>query len=418
MRRTALCVLAIFSLVTAAYSQNKNLKPATIRFAIPSEGTLNDSHYERAAKAFEALNPQVKVELVKMPTNGRDVGLWLNAAALAGDYPDIVSLFLAHVAVRGTQGELLNLAPYVNKWTDKSDIMPSALKAGVFRGEQLAIGYSPSPNMFVYRKDYFSEAGLDPSKPPKNWDELKKFAAKLVKKDASGKVVRAGLDVGVNNTLVQSMIYMRQAGSRIADLDKEMPSITDSGAVRAFEYLVGMKDQSIPFDAGRMDDYPFMKGNAAMSNINMAQLFRLAKGDSPVKDKVGIMPVFDETVKVGFNGNRCFAISKNSKSKDQAWAFIEFMLGKDQVWKRADELNIPVVRMSLMNKYVGKNPAVNEAIFEYVLNGEGNPPVPWVSIFSTKLDTAFQEVYNGRKSAKQALIDADEATRKEIKALF
>ncbi len=46
-----------------------------------------------------------------------------------------------------------------------------------------------------WNKEAFKEAGLDPEKPPTSWAELKTMAAKLTRKDASGKVTQYGVQI-------------------------------------------------------------------------------------------------------------------------------------------------------------------------------------------------------------------------------
>jgi sn-glycerol 3-phosphate transport system substrate-binding protein len=38
-----------------------------------------------------------------------------------------------------------------------------------------------------YRKDYFREAGLDPERPPRTWDEVTEMGKALVRRDGSGR---------------------------------------------------------------------------------------------------------------------------------------------------------------------------------------------------------------------------------------
>ena len=46
-----------------------------------------------------------------------------------------------------------------------------------------------------WNKEAFKEAGLDPEKPPQNWDELVAFGQKLTKRDAGGNVTQWGVEI-------------------------------------------------------------------------------------------------------------------------------------------------------------------------------------------------------------------------------
>jgi ABC-type glycerol-3-phosphate transport system substrate-binding protein len=419
-------MILVFGLVMAiglmgssnGLAKEKKLAPATIKFWFPSEGEVNDKYFFSAAKEFEAKFPQINVELTKLPTSGTDITIKLNAAALSGDYPDLLSLYIASVPGRAAKGDLADLRPYLKKWPDKADLFPSSLSSCVYEKKQLGIGFYPAPVLLVYRTDYFQEAGLDPAQPPQTWEDIRKYAYKLVKKDASGRVIRAGMDIPAMNAGTFMYIFLRQGGSLVVNEKTGKPSCSDKGAVAAFNYMVSLKDQTIPFDGQKLTDYPFMKGNAAMSYINIAQLANLLRNNPSLQDKVAYAPVTKGVKQIAFCGNRVFAIGKTSKYKDQTWEFLKFMLSKNQMLKRAKELNIPVTRKSLESEYVTLNPKLNKVILDYARIGKPNPMAPWFTSFSKQLQVAYEEVYTGKKTAQQALKDVEKTMKKEIAAII
>ena len=62
-------------------------------------------------------------------------------------------------------------------------------------GKTWGVPFQRSTVVMYYNKELFKEAGLDPNKPPQTWAELKADAAKLTKKDASGKVTQWGVQI-------------------------------------------------------------------------------------------------------------------------------------------------------------------------------------------------------------------------------
>lgn len=398
--------------------EKKKSAPATIKFWFPSEGEVNDNYFFNAAKEFETKFPQIKVELTKLPTSGTDITIKLNAASLSGDFPDLISLYIAQVPGRASKGDLADLRAYLNKWPDKTDLFPSSLNSCLYEKKQVGIGFYPAPVLLVYRTDYFQEAGLDPAKPPQTWNDIRNYANKLVKKDASGKVIRAGMDIPAMNAGTFMYVFMRQGGSLVVNEKTVKPSCSDKGAVAGFNFMVSLKGQSIPFDGQKLNDYPFLKGNAAMSLINLAQLASMLSNNPSLQDKVAYAPVTKGTKQIAFCGNRVFAMGKNSKYKDQAWEFLKFMMSKDQMLKRAKELNIPVVRKSLQSEYVALDPKLNNIILDYAQIGKPNPMTPWFTSFSKYLQIAYEEVYTGKKTAAQALRNVETTMQKEIAAII
>jgi ABC-type glycerol-3-phosphate transport system substrate-binding protein len=55
-----------------------------------------------------------------------------------------------------------------------------------FDGKVYAVPFFQVAVALYYRKDFFREAGLDPNRPPRDWDELYEYARKLTKKGRFG----------------------------------------------------------------------------------------------------------------------------------------------------------------------------------------------------------------------------------------
>ncbi len=416
-----LVLISTFGLFFCEYGMAKGAKKldsATIKFWFPSEGTVNDTYFIDAAKEFEKVYPQIKVEITKLPTNNTDVELKLNAALLNNDYPDVFSAFLVFIGTRGAKGDFADLRPYLKQWDEKGDLMQSALDVGIYKGKQYGIGYYPSPQILTYRTDYFKEAGLDPSKPPTTWEELRKYAYKLVKKDASGAVTRAGYDVPAIDAETSLLAYMRQAGSLVIDERKETTAFANKKGADALEFMTSMKDQSIPYDGAKLDDFPFMKGNAAMCFINISQISKLLAKDPSMSDKLAFAPVLKKNAKSAFCGYRLFTMGAKSKYKSQSWEFIKFMMSKEQMMQRAKEINIPIVRKSIKDDYIKLNPKLNTAIVEYTQYGKGMPVASWTSIFTKYIRSTYEQVYTGSKTPLQALKDMDVSIKKELEGIF
>jgi ABC-type glycerol-3-phosphate transport system substrate-binding protein len=118
-----------------------------------------------------------------------------------------------------------------------------------------------------------------------------------------------------------------------------------------------------------------------------------------------------------FCGYRLFTIGANSKVKDAAWEFIKFMMSKEEMWQRFKDEMIPPTRESLLERFIQDDPEYNKAIAEHVKYGKGKAITPWTGIASRYMEKAYQEALNGRKSPRQALVDADRDLRAELKRL-
>jgi len=93
-----------------------------------------------------------------------------------GSAPDIIAAAVGYLAVRASKGQFIPRNDYYNAWDGKDEYQKKAYSKGMYKGEFYGLGYHWDPRIFVYRKDLFKEAGLDPEQPPRNWEELKDYA--------------------------------------------------------------------------------------------------------------------------------------------------------------------------------------------------------------------------------------------------
>jgi ABC-type glycerol-3-phosphate transport system substrate-binding protein len=409
----ALVVGTLFGLRSSAECKEKG--PVKISFWV-GDDLPTQNYFRNAISKFEAANPRIKVEVNGLPGSAQDIETKLNAAKLSGTYPDVFAAYLVYIGTRGARDEFASLDGYVNKWVDKKDIFDSNYEMGKYKGKLIGLGYSPSPQILVYRKDYFKEAGLDPAKPPTNWAELADYALKLTKRDQNGIVTRAGLDIPVTDSFVFPEPFMRQNGSPVIDEKRQKPAFNDANSAEALQYLADLyaKKVSIPFDFQKGDTFPFLTGRSAMSFIVTAQIAKLRE-NSNFGDKIALAPVIKKKVKKAFSGYRLFTIGKNSKYKKESWELIKFLMSKEQMMKRATDLKVPVVRKSLTKEYIELDPGFNQVIMDYVENGKGRAVVPWSSLYVKYAEQAYEECLSRKKTAKQALNDAQKALLDELK---
>lgn len=391
--------------------------PVKLSFWIPGSDKVSEDYFIAAAKEFSNKNPNIIVEATILPPAAPDVNTKLNAAQLSGTYPDIFSAFIIFIGTRGTRGEFLDLKPFVDTWEDKDDIFSSSFELGKYRGKMYGISYFPAPEILVYRKDFFKETGLDPEKPPRTWEELESYAVKLTKRDANNNVIRAGLDIPVINPEVFIKPFLWQNDAFVIDEEKEVPTINSANAVEAFEFVKRLIDKNvnIPFDYQKKTDIPFVKGNSAMSFIMASTIFNTLEKNPSVRDLIGFGPPIERKKKMPFSGHRLFTIGASSKYPNESWEFIKFMLSKEQMLKRSETLNMPVVRKSLEQEYLKKDADFKRVILEYAKYGKSAEVSSFTAISNKYLAEAYQAVYSGKKDPKKALDDAQEGILKDMK---
>lgn len=392
----------------------------TLQFWYQGTDDITVDFNEKWIAEFNKNHPNIRVEGTGMSNTISDQETMLNAAVLSDTYPDVIGLVLAEVGSRGSLGDLEPLQLYVDAWDDKDNLYSSAYSMGLYEGNQVALGYYPNPQIWVYRKDAFKEAGLDPEVPPASWEEMKEDAVKLTKYDENGTVVFAGMDVPTSDTsLVFTEPFMRSAGSKVIDETNLTPSFTDEGAIAALDFIgeLSKLNISIPHDQQKSDERPFINGKAAMSNLSIGNIATFKANNPDVE--LGYIDLIHQKAGdkgAAFCGYQLYALGQSGKHKDEAWEFLSYMLSDEVVWDRYETFNTPIVKYSLEDKYMSSgDDEYNKAIMNYVENGKGKAAVSWISSANKYLSNAYEQVVYGKMDAKEALEEAQTQLQAEIK---
>ena len=138
-----------------------------------------------------------------------------------------------------------------------------------------------------WNKAAFKEAGLDPNRPPANWDELVEYGKKLTVKDASGKVTRWGLIIpsGVTSHWFLQGFTTQNRAKLTNDAGTETYLATPE-AIEALQFWVDLSRKHQVMQAGIIDTgaapNEFIDGRAAImfhSTGNLTNVKNNAKFD-------------------------------------------------------------------------------------------------------------------------------------------
>ena len=115
-----------------------------------------------------------------------------------------------------------------------------------------------------------------------------------------------------------------------------------------------------------------------------------------------------------FGGAQIMFISEESKHKEEAWKFMEYLFADESVGKLIEETGATAVKLSLSEKYIETYPEIGPAFLETLSHTQGMPKVEWASAFEEAIKLAFEEAMYGKKDAKTALDDAYNQLLSEI----
>lgn len=375
----------------------------TLRFWRAGTDPETDAYWNAMIEEFEKNHPNVTVEYSALPW-GDEIETKLNAAYASGTGPDVLQYAMVSIPQRASVGQYAALDDYIAKWDGKDDIFPNVLASGEYKGKTYGIGMRPDPRLFVWRKDMFEAAGLDPETPPTTWEELKEFADKLTIKE-NGTTVQAGYNMAVANGFQEFQIFLMQNGGNFVDADTDTLTYNSPEAVEALNFLNSMVQDGnvIPADLFQSGTDVFLGGKAAMSYKNPADINNMISADPSLKEKIGMAAPLSRKEQATFAGMGYMFMSEDCKNKDLAWEFIELAMSPEQMQKRADELGVPPVLESLKEGYIAANPEMNQAIMDSIAVGKGAYPVLYSNELNETVSSAIEQVYYGKATAEEAL---------------
>jgi sn-glycerol 3-phosphate transport system substrate-binding protein len=178
----------LIALTTLVLSSGAALAKTQVTFFYPVQvgGPLTKVIDGYVAK-FEAANPDIKVVPV-YSGNYLDTTTKALTAAKSGTPPTVAVLLATDIFTLIDEDVVQPISDFVKTPDDKAwlaGFMPAYMASAKVDGHVWAVPFQRSTAVLYWNKKAFAEAGLDPKKYPKTWDEMVAYGKAVTKKDAS-----------------------------------------------------------------------------------------------------------------------------------------------------------------------------------------------------------------------------------------
>lgn len=291
--------------------------------------------YERMASEFEALYPDADVVVEQFPGSSlKDYEIKVRLRYASGQAPDIWSYRENELAQFVDLG-LLNPAPdYIKAIADSNSVNDLVRSASIFDGQSYGLTYSAGWQALYYNKDMFREVGLDPERPPRNWDELLDYADRLTIRDDNGKIQRAGLSLRKTGfkpgTGEKWLTFFYSAGGVPFNEDGSEILIDSEAGRAAFDLYAQVLDRKIDGIDVEGDQRGFGQGRVGMFIRELHIVDWLETNYPDIDFGVAPIPPRDSTFQSYSSGGAYpFVVSSTSKYPEIAWRFLEFIAEDD-----------------------------------------------------------------------------------------
>ncbi|MCF2939474.1 ABC transporter substrate-binding protein [Paenibacillus alkaliterrae] len=388
-------------------------KTVTIKLWFPGHEEFIVNSMKTLITDFEAINPSIKVELTSIPW--KDYFQKLSVAYNAGAAPDLHGLGFGQLISTVEQDKYLDLNPLIKKdnWEGAKDIYPDILEAGHWKGGQYGL-LMPDIRGFMWRKDLFKEAGLDPEKPPATIDEIFDYAEKLkIVKD--GQTVQEGLDMPTGNGEQIYLSMLLPQGQNFYD-ENNNPTFDSPQSVALISKMAGLIESGSvsPQQSAQLKGGTFQNGVAAMA-------FGAPKGFAALIEQVGAENIGFSVSPQGESGKRTalmlgtfMSIAKSTKHQDEAWEFLKFMFEKDNHLKFTDSAQF-IPSLQSVSEAFAKKSNENKVTMEILKDAQGYLPSADWGAHVKYLRIALEEAYFAKKTPEEAVKTNIQLLQDEIK---
>lgn len=350
----------------------------------------------------------------------------LAAVAAGSGMADVIVEDLGKIPSRGADKVDISLQDFATRDDiTGQEFWPITWKPTLYENKTYGIPYETDVRVLYYNKTAFKEVGLDPTKPPKTWDELQQYADKLDKK---------------NGNTIDRMAFSPLLGNGVPGIwgwTNGFKPISDDGKFQLNDpkyvetlnwaktwvdrYGGWQNHQNFKANFGAAPNDPFMSGKVAMlveTNGYSGQLnaFRPKIKGADGKDvelEWGVAPVPYKTKPASTSGGFALSIPKGSPNANAAWEFIKCATGPDAQasWGR-DTTDMPARINAATGPILTADP--NWQVFlDQMKITNVTPFVAEYPNWEQELGNRYEKVWAGQLSAKDALDQAQQAAKSE-----
>jgi multiple sugar transport system substrate-binding protein len=420
IKRSLMVLVAVLSLSLVAFAALPQ-PPVTLKVLMTAPDAIPWTRY---VQQFERENPDIRLQIVEGPNNVDQVEGQYTTAFLLGNSPyDLVNMDIIWVPKFAAAGWLRDLSDDFSP-QDLSVFVPSAIQGGRYRDRLYRLPIRGDAGMLYYRKDLLAAQGLQ---PPQTLEELVQTAKTLQANQAVqwGYVWPGKQYEGISAMFVE---LLHGFGGEWINPDTLEVGLDQPAALQAVEFLretirQGVSPPGVTTYVEEDLRQLFQNGKAAFMR-NWPYAWALLNADnSPVKGKVGIMPMVPSaSAPAGTTGGACLGgwglgIAKTSAHPKEALRAMKFLTGVAAQKQIIMDVGYVPTRTAMftdpeiMARY-GHYPQLATVVDQAVLR----PPIAQYAQASDILQRYLSAAITNQQSTQQAMQAAAAETRRLVEA--
>jgi len=398
-------------------------KDVTMRIFARAYTWKQEAPWEVAKAEIRRRHQDTKFTFVEEGFGWADLRAKFLTAAAGGNPPDAAQVDIIWVGEYVEGGLLTDLTDKVNAWEEWPDVVDSYKEGTKWKGRNYGTWLNTDVRVMAYNKKMFRKAGLDPDKPPQDWNELYDMAKKISSPPAYYGYGFPAMKQEETSMRFFGMLY--SAGGQVLTDDLKKAAFNSEAGVKALEFHLKMiKDGVTPKsivsgDYGAIDAAVFQDKFAISfmtKTLGLAKKFLKDLTPEQFQKDFGAAPIpkapGGEWATMA--GGYLLSVPKGAKYPDLAWELISIGAGADSQFKYTSARGYVPTFYSLMKRpedYFKVDPFFN-VILSQLPYAHFRPGLPQYTEISAAVQDAIQAAVLGQLDPKSALDAAADKVNK------
>jgi len=261
----------------------------------------------------------------------------LVAAIAAGDAPDVAVLnapFIMEVAARGVLEPLNDVIS--SSGFDMSQFYEYTIVNMTFQDQIWGLPSGVDTRMLYFNKRLFEEAGLDPNRPPRTWEELLYYSERLTIEEPNGELSQIGFIPNFGNSWLY--LFLLQTGGQMISDDGRTVTLNQPPVVEALDFMVRGYDllggaelvnaYVTAFAAQGGANHPLLTGEVAMVIDGNWAIGTYARFGADMIEDIGFTyaPTPSGTDFLTWSGGWAFGVPQGVRDMDAAFEVMSWLV--------------------------------------------------------------------------------------------
>jgi ABC-type glycerol-3-phosphate transport system substrate-binding protein len=414
----------LIACATAAAATNRPAASVTISVAslIPGSTDAAVQQFNQQVAEFEKANPTIKVKATEYQWTGPTFA----AKLAAGTLPDVFEVPFTDARTLGENGQLADLTSVVKKLPYFKKYNPAVLAEGTTsKGKIVALPKGAYAQALHYNRKLFTQAGLNPNKPPTTWGQVETDAKIIAQKTGKAGYAEMAKNDNTAGWILTTVVYSLGGRMEKGSGTAATATLNNKQTLQALNMLKKMRwtDNSMGsnFDMGWSDiNQQFAAGNIGMYISGSDVYTNLVQASNIDPSIYGLAPIPLAKSKTAgvLGGGTLVAVrpDANAAQKAAAVKWIDFyyeqpLVSKSQAVRNAQTLvankqpvGVPALPLFNLTQYN----LANTWIKPYINVPLGQMKPFTTGVFKQKLvpepEAATQSVYHALDPVVQAIL--------------